>query len=145
MTFDSMIQQMSRVGKRGGAFVFILFTPKWTKIKDPTKIEKCINGTPSSTSANAQLSNSNCPKLPSKISPLNQVVNCNDDLSESESIARLEANIDFGKGADFFLGALAIDVEQNRSKKKKEKQTSQTHAAKHVKLPNEIFDYIHVA
>lgn len=103
MTFDSMIQRMGRAGRRGGASVFILFTPKWTKIKDPAEIKKRTNGTPSSTSANAQLSNSNRPKLLSKISLLYQGVNTDDDLSESESIAGSKANIDFDKVQTFFL------------------------------------------
>lgn len=145
ISFDSMIQRMGRVGRRGRASVFILLTPKWTKIKDLAEIEKCTNGTLSSTSANAQLSNNNRPKLPSKISLLNQVVNTNDDLSELESIARSEADVNFAKGADFFLGALATDAEQDHFKKKKEKQASEIDAAKRAKLSNEIFDYIHVA
>ena len=57
----------------------------------------------------------------------------------------MEADVDFDKRADFFLGVLATNVEQDCSKKKKEKQASHTNAAKCAKLSNEIFDYIHIA
>lgn len=30
LSFDSMIQSIGRVGKKNGAFVFILYTSKWT-------------------------------------------------------------------------------------------------------------------
>lgn len=119
LSFDLMIQRIGRAGKKGGASVFILFTPKWTKIKDPDEIEKRINGTPSSTSANTQLSNSNCPKPPSKVSPLSQVVNANEgDLSDSESIAGSEADLNFNEGADLF--DLATDADQDRLRQKNE-------------------------
>lgn len=121
-----------------------MFTPKWTKIKDSDEIEKRINGTSSSTSANAQLSNSNCPKPPSKVSFLSQVVNANEgDLSDSESITGSEADLNIDKGANLFN--LATNADPDRLRQKKEKKTSQTNAAKRAKLPNEIFDYIHVA
>ena len=38
------------------------------------------------------------------------MINADNDLSKSESIAGLEADVDFDKGADFFLGALATNV-----------------------------------
>lgn len=114
---------MGRIGRRGGTSVFILFTPKWTKIKDLAKIEKYSTNITSTISANAQLSNNNCPKFLSKISPLNQVVNTNDDLNKSKSIARSgpDANISFDKGANFFFGTLATDAKQDHFQKKKEK------------------------
>lgn len=108
-----MIQQMGKAKKKGEASVFILFTPKQTKIKDSNKIEKRINGTFSSIFANAQLSNSNCPKLPSKISPLNQVVNANKSkLRNLKLIAGSQADLDIDKGADLF--DLATDVDQDQ-------------------------------
>ena len=139
-----MIQCKGRAGRKGGASVFILFIPKWTKIKDPDEIEKRINGTSSSTFVNAWLSNSNRPKPPSKIIPLSQVVNANEgDLSNSESIAGLEVDLDIDKGANLF--DLATDANQDQLRQNKEKNTSQIDVAKWVKLLNEIFDYIHVA
>lgn len=74
---------------------------------------------------------------------MSQVVNANEgDLSNSESIAGLEADLNIDKGADLF--DLATDADQDRSQQKKEKKTSQTDATKRAKLLNEIFDYIHV-
>lgn len=67
-----------------------------------------------------------------------------EDLSESESIVVSEANIEFDEETNFFLGALAKNVGQNHSHKKKEKQASRTNVAKYAKYPNKIFDYIHV-
>lgn len=118
MTFDLMIQQMSRGERRGRASVFILFTLKWTKMKDPAEIEKHINGTSSNILANAQLLNSNYSKLPSKISLLNQVINANNDLNKLESIAGSKTDIDFDKGSDIFLGTLVTDAKQDCFKKK---------------------------
>ena len=46
------------------------------------------------------------------------MVNANDDLSKLELIARSEADVDFDKGANFFLSALATDAKQDCSKKK---------------------------
>lgn len=67
----------------------------------------------------------------------------NSDLSDAESIASLEADLEFKEvGVELF--DLATDVDQNQSQRKKEKKTNQIDATKHVKLPNEIFDYIHV-
>lgn len=40
LSFDSMIQQMSRVRRKEGQAFFLLFTTKWSKIKDPKKVEK---------------------------------------------------------------------------------------------------------
>lgn len=62
---------MHRIKKRCKISIFILFTLKKTKIKDLAEIKKHINETFFSILANAQLLNSNCLKLPSKISPLN--------------------------------------------------------------------------
>ena len=103
---------MGRAGRKGEASVFISFTPKWTKIKDPDEIEKRINRTPFSTSANTQLSNNNRPKPPSKVSLLSQVVNANEsDLSNSESIAGSETDLDIDEGEDLF--DLATDADQD--------------------------------
>ena len=107
-----MIQQIDRPKKKSRVFVFISFTPKQTKIKGFNKIQKYINGTFTSISANAQHSNNNCPKLPSKISFLSQVINANKgDLTNLESIVSSEANLNFDKGVDIF--DLAIDANQD--------------------------------
>lgn len=66
LLFDSMIQCMGQTGKKGRASAFILLTSKWTRVKDPDEIKRKMNSI-SSTSANAQLLDSNQPKaLPKK-------------------------------------------------------------------------------
>lgn len=103
---------MGRVRRKDRASVFILLTLKWTKSKDFDKIKKRINGTPSNTSVNTQLSNSNCLKFLFKVNSLIQVVNANEgDLSDLESIAGSEANLNFNKRADLF--DLATNADQN--------------------------------
>lgn len=65
-----MVQRMGRAGRKGGASTFVLFTPKWTRLKDPDKIERRNAGFLSPTAVNAHLSDSNRPKALPKISPL---------------------------------------------------------------------------
>lgn len=129
-----MIQRMGRAGQKGGTSVFILFTPKCTKIKDPDKIKKCKAGAISFTSVNAQLSDSNWPKA----SPLSQIINTKNSLSNLESIAGSKGsfNTKFDEDVDLFLGVLATEVDQNWKQKKKELKRSQTDASKRAKLPN---------
>lgn len=136
---------MGRIGRKDGACWFILFISRWTRIKDLKKIEKRVNGTPFSISANAQLFDSNWSKALSKTSLLRQVFNTKDKLSDVESMARLEANFEYKKKADLFCGILASDANQDQKEQKKELQTFQTNATKQSKLPNKIFDYIYVA
>lgn len=139
-----MIQRMGRAGRKGGASAFILLTLKWTRVKDPDETEKRMNTT-TSTSVNAHLSDSNRPKALPKTSLLSQVLNVKDELSESESVAESECDLELDEEADLFSGMLASDADQNRRHQKKDLQANQTDAAKRTKLPNEIFDYIHVA
>lgn len=114
LSFDSMIQRMGRAGRKGGASAFILLTPKWTRIKDPDEIEKRMNSA-LSTSANAQLSDSNRPKALPKNSPLSQVLNAAEEkLSDSESVAGSECDLEPDEEAELSSGILASDANQNR-------------------------------
>lgn len=107
------------------------------------EIKKYINKTSFSTSANAHLSNSNCPKLPSNISLLSQDVNANEsDLSSGKSIASSETDLDFDQGADVI--DLAIDVAGDCLSLKNKNKSSQIDATKRAKYSNKIFDYIHI-
>ena len=136
---------MGRAGRKGGASAFILLTPKWTRVKDPDEIKKRINST-FFTSANALLLDSNRPKALPKNSPLCQILNVGEEkLSDLESVAGLECDLELNKEVDLFSRILASDADQNRRQQKKELQTNLTNAAKQAKLPNEIFDYIHIA
>lgn len=46
--FDSMIQRMSRAGRKDGYFYFVFFSPKWTIVKDKEEITKRSNKTTTS-------------------------------------------------------------------------------------------------
>lgn len=72
------------------------------------------------------------------------MVNTNDDLSESKSIAKSKDDLDFIKKTDFSPTVFIIDTKQEYFQKKKEKQASQMNISKYVKLSNKIFDYIYV-
>ena len=62
LLFDSMIQQIGRAGKKRGKTTFLLFTPKWAKIKDQKEVKKQKSKNfKDSTIANAQLSDKNWP------------------------------------------------------------------------------------
>lgn len=112
---------MGRSKKKSGASIFILFTPKQTKIKNLEEIKKRIYRVPSNTSINAQLSNSNYPKHLLKFSHLNNVVNASDsDFCDKESIASSKANLNFKKvRTDLF--DLATDANQDGLQQKKKK------------------------
>ena len=134
---------MGRARQKGRASVFILFTPKWTKIKDPNKIEKRKARALFFTLVNAQLSDSN--RL--KASLLSQIVNAKNSFYDLEWTAGFDAgfNVEFDENADLFLGVLATEVDQDQKQKKKKLKASQTDAFKRGKLSNEIFYYIYAA
>lgn len=63
-----MIQQLERTGQKGGQSTFILFTPKWSQIKDPKKIkDKIVRRTATfiPTNINVRLSDTTKPKFSS--------------------------------------------------------------------------------
>ena len=144
LLFDSMIQRMRRAGKKGRASAFILLTPKQTRSKDSNNIEKRRNDI-TSTSANAQLSDSNRPKAFPKTSSLSQLINVEDKLSDLEAVAKSEGDFELDEEADLFSGMLASDADQNQKQRKKELKANEIDDAKRAKPPNQIFDYIHVA
>lgn len=80
-----------------------------------------------------------------KTSRLGQIVNDEDKLSDSKSIAKLNSDFELDEEANLFSGILALDVDQNQRQRKKELKANKTDTAKQVKLLNEIFDYIHIA
>lgn len=151
ISFDSMIQRMGRAGRKGGQATFVLFTPKWSRIKDPKEIEdrkaKTKDGT--GTTGNAQLLDENRPIA--KISQLNQVLNADEDLSDAESVAGSAAgseadfDIDDVDEADLISGLLATEADETQLSKKKERKSNKSDAAKRANLSEEIFEYIHVA
>lgn len=147
MTFDSMIQRMGRAGRKGGQSTFVLFTPKWSAIKDQKEIKE----------RKAKKSNTVKPnKSIQPASPLCQVPNASaeeDEESDNESVAGStagsvadsEAKTFDMEDADLFGKLIITDADENQQKRKKQRQSSKTDAQKRARLPNEIFDYIHVA
>lgn len=74
-----MIQHISRVGRRGGQATFILFTPKWTQVKDTTKVEQRLAKRTKAANANFLLFDSNKPKVDLKQSCFDQVIEAADE------------------------------------------------------------------
>lgn len=92
LSFDSMIQRMGRARRKGGQAFFLLFTPKWSRIKDPKEVEeRKSKNSKDATAANAQLSDKNRP-----ISRMNQVLNADNELSEADTDTSVETDSDTG-------------------------------------------------
>lgn len=130
LLFDPMIQHMGRARKKGGTSAFILLTPKQTRVKDPDEIEKIINSI-FSTSANAQLLDSNWPKALPKNSSFSQMLNVEEEkLSDLKSVAGLECDFKLDKEVNLFSKILASNANQNQKQQKKKKQSNLTDAVK---------------
>ena len=99
----------------------------------------------SSTFANAQLSNGNCPKVLSKNSLQSLVLNVEDKLSNLELIVGSQNENELDEETNLFSGVLTTKADQTRRQKKNDYKTSQSNTAKCANLPNEIFDYIYIA
>lgn len=105
---------MSHVGRKGEIATFVLLTPKWSRIRNLDEIDKRIlksfNGV---IAGNSQFSNNNKPKAQTKISLLNHVLNAEDDVSNTRSLATSEAasetdlDINHNNKADLISGVLA--------------------------------------
>ena len=90
---------------------------------------------------------------------MNQVLNANNDVTDTDSdagsAAGLEAsagacseadfNLDNADKADLISGVLATEADKSRISKKKEPRSNKSNAAKQANLPDEMFEYIHVA
>lgn len=152
MSFDSMIQCMGRAGRKEAQSTFVLFTPNWSKVIDANEIE-IQKSKKDNTSRSAQLSDSNRP-VAQQASLLCLVSNAQEeDESDVDSITGLQADsftYSEAEGydiedADLFSGFFITDADENHLKKKKQCHVSKMDAQKRAKLPDEIFDYIHVA
>lgn len=67
-----------------------------------------------------------------------------EDISDSESVLRSEADLDDINNDNLVATLLAIDAEDSCKKAKKNKQTSCTNKKKRDNFVDEIFDYIYV-
>ena len=146
MSFDSMIQQMGRARRKASQLaVFILMIAKWTQVKDEKEIQDRIAKRTDAANASSLLSDSNRPK--SKVvrpSPLSCKTNAS-DLSDSGSVMGSDIDDNFEDPATSQLFALfTTDAEEETQTKKTKKRTSASDAEKRVKLPDEIFNYIHI-
>ena len=130
---------MGRAGRKGSQSTFVLFTPKWSEVKDPKEIDKhraTKNHRSSSTASHAssQLSDSNRPKH-SHPSPLSQMTTARDTNgsdtesaagSVASSVADFEADGFDLEDADLFSGLIITDADENQLKKKKARQASKS-------------------
>ena len=122
---------MGRAGRKENQLTFVLFTPKWSEVKDPKEIDKHMatkNQSSSSTAsyANSQLSDSNQLKH-SYPNPLSQMITPKDTnrsntksvaSSVASSVVNFEANrFDF-QDADLFSGFIITNADENQLKKK---------------------------
>ena len=128
----------------------MLFTPKWSKIKDLKEIEKeKSKNSKDTTFANTQLLDKNKP-----ISKMNQVLNANKDFSnasseagsEADLEARLKADFDFNNNdkANLVSGILVTEANKSRTNKNKECKSNKFDAVKQANISNKIFKYIHI-
>lgn len=88
---------MSKVGQKIRALIFVLFTLKWTKVKDLDEIKKCRVKVPSFTLINAQFSNIN----QQKVSSLSQIHNVKDIFNDLGSIASSKTSFKASSQAKF--------------------------------------------
>lgn len=139
LSFDSMIQRLGRVGRKGGQAYFILFIPKWTQVKDPEEVKQRLA---KRNSLNTELSNTNRPKA-IKPSPLRQQIDPN-EISDVESNADSEPEFEDSATNQLFI-LLSTEAEEEARSKKEKKKFSKTDTQKREHLSDEIFDYIHFA
>lgn len=156
MSFDSMIQQMRRAGRKGALSAFVFFMPKWTKIDpDSDEIEKrlaLINSSAASAKAANSLQPSNSRAI-AKPSPLSQIIDADKDISDSESVAKSvggsasksEAGFDLDDADDLISSLMATEADENYIEIKKKSQACRTNVQKRAKLADKIFAYIYIA
>ena len=147
---------MGQAGKKDGQSTFVLFTPKWSEVIDPKEIanreaKKTHNLSSATSHASSQFSDSNWPRHLDP-SPLSAVTTAQDD-HESDTESVVGSVVDSGfeadgldmKDADLFSRLIITDADENQLKKKKARQTSKSDAQKRANLPDEIFNYLHMA
>ncbi len=92
LSFDSMIQEISHIERKKDLAFFLLFTPKQLKIRDPKEVkQQKLKNSKDVTAINAQLLDKNRPIL-----RINQVLNANDEFSETDTDAGVETDSNIG-------------------------------------------------
>lgn len=147
ISFDSMIQRMGRAGRKGQQVWFILLTQKWTQVKRPDEIKKILDKrkvapilSKTQPSTSMQLSST-------RPSPLAQEIDLeNSDNKSAQSSNNEEPPDEFHDPCtEQLLDLLSTEAKTSSHNKKTKKQAFTTDAQKRANLPDEIFDYIHVA
>lgn len=116
---------MDRAKKKDWASFFKLFMPKWSCIKNSKEIRKWSNNTSLvsafTTSANAQLSNSNHLKLLPKGSLLSLVHNGKEELGDLELVTSFETDVKdkLDEEPDLVPEVFAMEADQSQESKKK--------------------------
>lgn len=148
---------MGRAGRKSGQATSLLITPKWTNIKDPDELKKRMAsrksaGPETSTQQAYQLSDKNRPTSFHTPSHLNESTSIDEAKSDTESATGSIAGLGLGfdedfeeERADILAAVLGTDAEEARKGKHAEKRSSKSDAKKRKNLPDEIFDYIHLA
>ncbi|MCJ1471089.1 hypothetical protein MMC07_009737, partial [Pseudocyphellaria aurata] len=149
LSFDTMIQRMGRTGHKGGASTFVLFSPKWTKVKDLQEIEDRVTSrirrSSTGVAFSTSLSASNRPTT--GVSPLSQMVSAKDNDSDAGSVAGSDFDEEYNvRDEDFVSNVFSTtEADKKHAEHKNWNKKSSTDATKRAKMPDEIFDYIHVA
>lgn len=146
ITFDAMIQQLRRVGRKGGLSTFILFTPKWSQIRDPKKIKNRATKNATISSTNPQLFNTNRPKYSSFFAQITILAKTifSDTKSILESDAKAKDNKEGEINDSELLSALfAIESKITSQTKASKKQKNQSKLQKRANLPYDFFEYIY--
>lgn len=145
---------MGRARKKKAPSIFVLFTPKWTKIEvDSNKFEQQLalmnfsfTGVAADAKATLQALRSRAIVKPSLLS---QVIDADKNISNSEFVAKSEggskAVFDFNNADDLISSLMVIETDENQTKIIKKSQTCRINAQKQEKLAHEIFVYIHIA
>lgn len=147
ISFDSMIQRMGRAGRKGQQAWFVLLTPKWTKVTGPDEITKILDKRKAATVLSKTQPSTSTQLSSTRPSPLAQEIDL--DNSDNDSVQSSD-NDELGDefhdpSADQLLDLLSTEAETSSLSKKMKKQASKTDAQKRANLPEEIFDYMHVA
>lgn len=155
MSFNSMIQQMGRADRKGGQSTFVLFTLKWSEVKDPKKIinrktKKTYSLSSATNHTSSQFFDSNWPRHinPSSLSAIT-IVQDDQELDNKSIVGSVvdsdsKANKLNIEDVNLFSRLIITDAIENQLKNKKTCQTSKSDIQNQVNLPDEIFNYIYV-
>ncbi len=138
ISFDVMIQRMGRVSRKGESSTFVLLKPKKTQVKDPTEMEDRVAKKRSRPVTGKFIPAANL----SNPSFLGQRIHINEKEFDTESLAPSDNEV---SDNNLLTALWATETDEVQKSKKEAKRSSKTDAEKRAKLPDDFFDYIHVA